>query len=211
MALITLNNLSKSFHDRPVYSNATAGFAAGKITGLVGPNGSGKSLLFRMLCGFVIPDSGEISVDPKYLSPKRDFPEKFGIIIDRPGFLNHLTGLENLELLAKIRGVIGRKEIAGLMAGFGLDPELKQKVRHYSLGMRQKLALIQAFMEDPEVLILDEPFNALDADSVADVKQRIIDFNKNGGTVIFTSHNSADIDELAHEVYEVRDAALIKR
>jgi ABC-2 type transport system ATP-binding protein len=164
-----------------------------------------------MMCGFVAPDDGEIWVDPQYLSPRRDYPDRFGIIIDRPGFVPHLSGLANMELLASIRRRIGREEITRFMSDFGLDPTLKQRVRHYSLGMRQKLALVQAFMESPDVLILDEPFNALDADSVTGVREQITRFHKAGGTVIFTSHNQADIETLADSVVEVRDGELHKR
>jgi ABC-2 type transport system ATP-binding protein len=209
--IIRLSSVSKSFHGRPIYSSASATFESGSITGVVGPNGSGKSLLFRMMCGFVTPDEGEIWVDPRYLPPKRDYPDRFGIIIDRPGFVQHLSGLANMELLANIRRRIGREEIIRFMADFGLDPTLKQKVRHYSLGMRQKLALVQAFMESPDVVILDEPFNALDADSVAHVREQIAQFHQRGGTVIFTSHNAVDIDTLADSVVEVRDGELHRR
>ena len=208
MQIIKVTSVSKSFRGREILSAATASFDKGSITALVGANGSGKSLLFRMICGFVTPDSGEIWVDPIYLSKGRDYPEKFGISIDRPGFIAHLTGFANLEMLANIRRTIGESEITQIMLDFGLDPKLKQKVRHYSLGMKQKLALAQAFMESPEVLILDEPFNGLDEESVETVRNRILAFNQNGGTVIFTSHNSEDVRQLASKVYAIRNGTL---
>jgi ABC-2 type transport system ATP-binding protein len=208
MQIIKVTSVSKSFRGREVLTSANASFDKGSITALVGANGSGKSLLFRMICGFVTPDSGEIWVDPSYLSKGRDYPEKFGISIDRPGFIAHLTGFANLEMLANIRRTIGASEITQIMLDFGLDPKLKQKVRHYSLGMKQKLALAQAFMESPEVLILDEPFNALDEESVETVRNRIRVFNQNGGTVIFTSHNSDDVRQLASKVYGLRNGCL---
>ena len=164
-----------------------------------------------MICGFARPDRGEIWVNPKYLSQNRDYPERFGIIIDKPGFLPSFTGLANLEALAAIRKEISRDQITATMRIFGLDPNLKQKVRHYSLGMKQKLALIQAFMENPEVLLLDEPFNALDSDSVVELRSRLLEFRNAGGTVIFTSHNEADVEALADEIYELRNGQLLKR
>ncbi|MEO0025116.1 MAG: hypothetical protein RL196_1557 [Actinomycetota bacterium] len=208
MQIIKVTSISKSFRGSEIFASATASFDKGSITAVVGANGSGKSLLFRMICGFVTPDSGQIWVDPTFLSKGRDYPEKFGISIDRPGFIAHLTGFENLEMLANIRRAIGVAEITQIMLDFGLDPKLKQKVRHYSLGMKQKLALAQAFMESPEVLILDEPFNGLDEESVENVRKRILDFNQNGGTVIFTSHNSEDVRQLASMVYVVRNGTL---
>jgi ABC-2 type transport system ATP-binding protein len=209
MQAIKINGIYKSFKGREVLTNASATFEVGKITAVVGVNGSGKSLLFRILCGFTKPDNGEVQIAKEYMSKGRDFPEHFGVIIDRPGFVSNLTGFENLKLLAKLRNVIGDLEIAKTMQGFGLDPSLKQKVRHYSLGMRQKLALSQAFMEDPRVLVLDEPFNALDIESVQMVRERLLAFKESGGTVIFTSHNEADVSALADRVLELRNGELL--
>lgn len=208
MEVIRLTSVSKAFHGRPIYSSATATFESGKITAIVGPNGSGKSLLFRMICGLVRPDEGNVWVEPAYLSGGRDFPDRFGIIIDRPGFIEHRSGLANLQELARIRKRISEPEISASMERFGLDPSLKQRVRHYSLGMRQRLALAQAFMESPEVLILDEPFNALDAEMVIKVQRELRDFRDNGGTVIFASHNQSDVDHLADCTLEVRGERL---
>jgi ABC-2 type transport system ATP-binding protein len=209
MQAITIDGIHKSFKGREILTNACAIFEAGKITAVIGVNGSGKSLLFRILCGFTKPDSGEVKIAQEYMSKRRDFPEHFGVIIDRPGFVANLTGFENLKLLAKIRNVIGEMEISETMQSFGLDPSLKQKVRHYSLGMRQKLALSQAFMEAPRVLVLDEPFNALDVESVQIVRKKLLDFKQSGGTVIFTSHNEADVSALADQVFELRNGELV--
>jgi ABC-2 type transport system ATP-binding protein len=209
MQAITIDGIHKSFKGREILTNACAIFEAGKITAVIGVNGSGKSLLFRILCGFTKPDSGQVKIAQEYMSKRRDFPEHFGVIIDRPGFVANLTGFENLKILAKIRNVIGEREISETMQSFGLDPSLKQKVRHYSLGMRQKLALSQAFMEAPRVLVLDEPFNALDVESVQIVRKKLLDFKQSGGTVIFTSHNEADVSALADQVFELRNGELV--
>ncbi|MFT4229795.1 MAG: ABC transporter ATP-binding protein [Microbacterium sp.] len=205
MNVITAEAVAKSFRGRPLYTDATFTIPAGTITGVAGPNGSGKSVLFRLLCGFDRPDRGTITIEPRYLSARRTFPERFGVLIDRPGYIGGATGLENLLALARIRRVIDEEKVTQTMSRLGLDPSLTQKVRHYSLGMKQKLALAQAIMEDPEVLLLDEPFNALDEDSVAVVKDLIRDFHAAGGTLVFTSHNPADIPELATRVLTIGD------
>lgn len=210
MNVISITDVTKSFHGRALYSKASATFPERRVTALVGPNGSGKSVLFRMICGFLQPDSGEVWIDPRFLPKGRDYPAQFGIIIDRPGFVPHLTGYGNLELLARIRKVISRGEIEASLRRFGLDPELRQQVKHYSLGMRQKLALAQAFMESPEVVLLDEPFNALDEDSVSVVRAVIRDFQAAGGTVVFTSHNPEDVAALADGVIRLNEGKLVQ-
>lgn len=197
MPVIEADGVTKSFRGRTLYRDVSFEIPEGVITSLAGPNGSGKSVLFRLMCGFAAPDQGTVAIAPKYLSKGRTFPEKFGVIIDRPGYLAGKTGLQNLQHLARIRGVIGDKKIKSTMEQMGLDPALKQKVRHYSMGMKQKLALTQAMMEDPDVLVLDEPFNALDSDSAKSIKQHIRQLNQAGVTVVFTSHNPEDVDELA--------------
>ncbi|MFT4051187.1 MAG: ABC transporter ATP-binding protein [Microbacterium sp.] len=195
--MIEVEQMSKSYRGRFLYKDASFTIEKGQVTAVSGPNGSGKSVLFRLLCGFLAPDSGVVRIDPAYLSKGRDFPERFGVVIDRPAYLAGKTGMDNLRELAAIRGVISDDDIRSTMRRVGLDPELRQKVRHYSLGMKQKLALAQAFMENPDVLILDEPFNALDADSALCVKEIIRELNAAGVTVVFTSHNATDVDDLA--------------
>lgn len=209
MAVITVRGVSKSYKGRDLYRNVNFDINEGSITSVAGPNGTGKSVLFRLLCGFLAPDSGTITIDPRYMSGRRSFPERFGVIIDRPAYLAGKTGLANLQDLAAIRGQIGDDKIKETMQRVGLDPELTQKVRHYSLGMKQKLALAQAMMEDPEVLILDEPFNALDADSVDGLRRIFQDLNQRGATIVFTSHNQEDIDHLAtHRLEIARETVL---
>lgn len=137
-------------------------FKEGRIYGIVGNNGSGKTVLMKCICGFLIPDSGEITVNYKRIGKDMDFPPDTGIIIETPGFLPNLTGMRNLELLASLRKKIDKKAVAEAIRAVGLDPEMKKPVSKYSLGMRQRLGIAQALMEDPSLLILDEPFNGLD-------------------------------------------------
>lgn len=208
--VINLSGVSKAYKGVSLYENATATFPAGQITALAGPNGSGKSVLLRMICGFVRPDAGTVTIDESYMSQGRDFPEKFGIIIDRPAFLPQLNGFENLQELAAIRGVITSEKIHQTMRQLGLDPENTTRVARYSLGMKQKLAIAQAVMEDQEVLVLDEPFNALDRAAVENVRALLVEHRRSGGTVIFTSHNSEDIRLLAEEIYHVEGGGLTR-
>ncbi len=208
--VITLSEVSKAYKGVSLYENATATFPAGQITALAGPNGSGKSVLLRMMCGFVRPDAGTVTIDESYMSPGRGFPEKFGVIIDRPAFLPQLNGFENLQELAAIRGVITAEKIRRTMRRLGLDPENRTRVARYSLGMKQKLAIVQAIMEDQEVLVLDEPFNALDRAAVENVRTLLAEHRRAGGTVVFTSHNPEDITLLAEEIYHVEGGGLTR-
>jgi ABC-2 type transport system ATP-binding protein len=208
VSVIQLENIGKRFRGRPVLDGVDLTVERGDCVAVQGPNGSGKSVLFKIICGFLKPDSGTVSIDPRYLSPRRTFPQEFGVIIDRPGYLAHRTGRENLQALAAIRGLIGDQEIDTAMELVGLDPYLSQRVGHYSLGMKQKLALAQAFMEGQTVLLLDEPFNALDESSVAQVSALLESFLEEGRTIVFTSHQQADIDRLARQRYRLDAARL---
>lgn len=208
MSVVQLENITKSFKGTTLFENVHATFEPGKIYGIVGHNGSGKSVLFKLICGFMVPDSGQVTIDPRYLSKNRTFPENFGVIIDRPGYLPQKSGFSNLRDLAKIRGIISDEQIRAAMERVGLSPDTKQAVRNYSLGMKQKLALAQAIMEEPQVLLLDEPFNALDADSVNAVRDLLSSYRSEGRTIIFTSHNREDMGLLADHIYRIRANSL---
>ena len=166
MSLISIKDVSKSFKGNTLFENVNLDIENGKIYGFVGPNGSGKSVLFKMICGFIFPDKGAITIQGSEIGKVKRFPENFGVIIDRPGYIANKTGFQNLKELSLIRGTIGDEQIAETMEMVGLDAHSTQKAKNYSLGMKQKLAICQAIMEKQEVLILDEPFNALDIDSV---------------------------------------------
>lgn len=203
MSLIEVKNVQKSYKGLTIFQDIDLTIEKGKIYGIVGPNGSGKSVLFKLICGFVRPDHGEILIEGEYLHKDITFPKNFGIIIDRPGYLGNKTGFENLKSLAMIQNKIDDEQIIKTMNLVGLQPTAEQKVRKYSLGMKQKLALAQAFMENQEVLILDEPFNALDFESVKKLRSLLLNFKKEGKTIIMTSHNQEDIDLLCDEVYRI--------
>jgi ABC-2 type transport system ATP-binding protein len=193
-----------------LYADASMTLERGRTYALTGHNGSGKSVLLKLICGFMTPDSGEVWVDPVYLSPRRTFPDRFGITIDGPAYLPGRTGVENLVDLARIRRRIGRAEIRATMERVGLDPDIRQKVRHYSMGMKQKLSLAQALMEQPDVLLLDEPFNALDAESVVRVKEVLREEQARGTTILFTSHSRDDVSDLTDLVYGVQERQIVR-
>lgn len=210
MSYIEINQVSKSFKGVTIFENLNLRVEKGKIYGIIGHNGSGKSVLFKLICGFIFPESGKIIVDGEELGTNKRFPNSFGIIIDRPGYIAGKTGFENLKALATIENKISDDKIKQVMEMVGLQPEAKQKVKNYSLGMKQKLAIAQAIMEDQQTLILDEPFNALDIDSVENIRRLLQKFREEGRTIILTSHNQEDINLLCDEVYRISNFKLEK-
>ena len=201
--VIRVMDVSKSFGEETVLHHISYDFKEGRIYGIVGNNGSGKTVLMKCICGFLIPDSGEITVNYKRIGKDMDFPPDTGIIIETPGFLPNLTGMRNLELLASLRKKIDKKAVAQAIREVGLDPEMKKPVSKYSLGMRQRLGIAQAIMEEPSLLILDEPFNGLDRTGTAQMRQLIRELREQGRTILLASHNQADIDELCDTVCEM--------
>ncbi|MFO2550405.1 ABC transporter ATP-binding protein [Alicyclobacillus cycloheptanicus] len=180
----------------------------GKIVGLVGPNGSGKTMLFRIIAGLVKPTSGQVSLFGETLHQTISFPRSVGIILEKPGFLEEYSGFNNLKFLADIQKKIGVEQIKEAMTQVGLDPEDKRKVSAYSLGMKQKLAIAQAIMEEPELILLDEPMNGLDETSVKVVYELISNQQSRGATILLTSHNKEDIETLCDEVYKIRSGKI---
>src|SRR5699024_5889486 len=164
--MIRVEHVEKEFNKELVLKDVTHDFEAGKIHGIVGNNGSGKTVLFKCICGFLTPDRGKIWVDYEQVGVDVDFPGDLGAIIETPGFLGNLTGFKNLKLLANLRRRIGNQKIREAIRRVGLDPDLKKPVGKYSLGMRQRLGIAQAIMEEPACLVLDEPFNGLDKNGV---------------------------------------------
>ncbi|NLI89739.1 MAG: ATP-binding cassette domain-containing protein [Epulopiscium sp.] len=205
MNIIKLSNVSKSFKDICIFENLDIEFNQGEIHGIIGPNGCGKSVLFKLICGFMLPDKGNIYIDGVELNRDNRFPTNFGAIIDRPGYIDDISGFDNLKHLASIQNKIDDQKIEATMNLLGLNPKSETKVKNYSLGMKQKLAICQAIMEDQSVLILDEPFNALDFDSVGKVRHLLKDFKQEGKTILLTSHNKEDIDAVCDKVYRINN------
>lgn len=205
---IEVRGVNKSFGDEHVLKDVTHSFEKGKIHGIVGNNGSGKTVLMKCVCGFLRPDTGEIFVNHKQVGRETDFPEDIGIIIETPGFLPHLSGFQNLKILASLQKKANDHTIRAVLEQVGLDPTLKKPVGKYSLGMRQRLGFAQALMEDPGLLILDEPLNGLDKHGAKHIRGVIKGLREEGKTVILASHNQVDIDELCDTVCEMDGGVL---
>jgi ABC-2 type transport system ATP-binding protein len=200
---VTLNGVCKSFRGDEVLHDITTDFPAGRIHGVVGNNGSGKTVLFKCICGFLIPEKGEVVVDGLRIGSDVDFPPSVGALIESPGFLPRASGLTNLRLLASLRARISDDDIRAAMERVGLDGGMKKIVGHYSLGMKQRLGIAQATMENPNLLILDEPFNGLDKRGVSEMRDLIASMRGSERTIILASHNSVDIDTLCDTVSEM--------
>lgn len=205
---ISVQHVYKDFGEEHILKDVHHDFEAGKIHGIVGNNGSGKTVLFKCICGFLLPTKGKILVDYEQVGRDMDFPADMGIIIETPGFLPTLTGMKNLQLLASLKKKIGNKEIRETIRKVGLDPDLKKHVAKYSLGMRQRLGIAQAIMEDPSLLILDEPLNGLDKQGVRDMRELIKGLQSKGKTILLASHNAGDIEELCDTVCDM-DAGVL--
>lgn len=206
--VIEVCGVNKYFGEEHVLKDVSHTFEKGKIHGIVGNNGSGKTVLMKCVCGFLKPDSGVIYVNHKQVGKETDFPEDIGIIIETPGFLPHLSGTQNLKILASLQKKANALTIRTVLEQVGLDPDMKKPVGKYSLGMRQRLGFAQALMEDPSLLILDEPLNGLDKHGVVHIRNVIKGLRAEGKTVILASHNQVDIDELCDTVCEM-DAGVL--
>lgn len=200
---IELYDLGKTFGQDVVLKEVNRNFEAGKIHGIVGNNGSGKTVMFKLICGFLQPTTGKVIVQGKQIGRDADFPEDLGLIIETPGFLPQLSGIRNLEILASLKKKIGLKEAANAIRRVGLDPMSTKPVGKYSLGMRQRLGIAQAIMEEPGLLILDEPMNGLDKNGVAEMRALFRSLATDGRTILLASHNIADIDTLCDTVCEM--------
>ena len=200
---VSVQDLYKSFGEDEVLKGVTRDFEEGKIHGIVGNNGSGKTVLMKCICGFLRPTRGKVLVRYREVGKDMDFPENMGIIIETPGFLPGLTGMKNLRLLASLQKTAGNETIADAIRRVGLDPALKKPVGKYSLGMRQRLGIAQAIMENPSLLILDEPLNGLDKHGVQEMRALIKGLRDEGKTILLASHNQGDIDELCDTVCEM--------
>ena len=201
--VIRVEGVYKRFGTDTVLKDVSRSFERGRIHGIVGNNGSGKTVLMKCICGFLIPDSGSITVNGERVGVDVDFPRDMGLIIETPGFLPNMTGVKNLEILASLNKKIGLEQIAAAIRRVGLDPLMKKPVGKYSLGMRQRLGIAQAIMENPSLLILDEPLNGLDKHGVREMRQLIKGLKEQGKTILLASHNQGDIDELCDTVCEM--------
>ena len=208
--MIQIENVTKKFGEAVVLDEINMELQPGNIYGLVGRNGSGKTMLMKCICGFVLPTSGTIHVNGKIVGKEIDIPDDIGIIIENPGFLPNYSGFKNLQLLAMIRNKIGKAQIKEAIRRVGLDPESKKHVGKYSLGMRQRLGLAQALMEDPSILLLDEPMNGLDNEGAEEIRKLILDLKQNGKLIIIASHTREDINLLCDKVFYMDHGKIIQ-
>lgn len=202
-SFIQVNDIVLRFKKDILLDHVSYQCEQGKIHGIVGRNGNGKTLLMKCICGFIRPNEGHIYVRDKEIGKDIDFTPDTGIIIETPGFIPYYSGYRNLKVLAAINNHISRKDIENAMYQVGLDPTMKKRVATYSLGMRQRLGIAQAIMEDPSLIILDEPFNGLDKHGVEEMREYFLSLKKKGKTILLTSHNTEDIEYLCDTVVEM--------
>jgi len=207
--LIQIEHLTKKFGEAEVLHDISMTLEAGRIYGLVGRNGSGKTMLLKHMLGFVRPTSGKVVIDGKEIGKDIDMPQNVGAIIENPGFLPEYSGFKNLKFLAMIRGKIKDEEIKDAIRLVGLDPDSKKHVGKYSLGMRQRLGLAQALMENPDILLLDEPLSGLDNDGVAEMHQLLLSQKEQGKLIVLASHSKEDIAVLCDEVFRFDKGKMI--
>lgn len=198
--IVKLEGVSLKIKDAVILNDINLSINKGYIYGLVGRNGSGKTMLMKCICGFIPVTEGKITVNNKVVGKNNRFAENIGFIIETPGFIRNYNAYNNLKILASINSKIDKKKIKDTIALVGLDPDSKKKVGKFSLGMNQRLALAQAIMENPELLILDEPFNGLDNEGVIHIRKLLLELKEQGKTIIIASHTKEDIDILCDKV-----------
>lgn len=200
---IIITNLSKEIHGSTVLKDVSMTLESGTVYGLLGRNGSGKTMLMRAICGLIRPTKGTIEIDGKVIGKDLSFPQSVGMILETPVFLLDKTGYENLRLLASIRGEISSREIKAALERVGLDAEDQRKVKKYSLGMRQRLGIACAIMEQPELLLLDEPFNGLDESGCQLVQDIILEQRGRGCLILLACHDRSELETLSDHIYRV--------
>ncbi|HGS0724590.1 TPA: ABC transporter ATP-binding protein, partial [Streptococcus pneumoniae] len=203
---IILKNIELKLKKTCVFQNLNFSCKQGEIIGITGANGSGKSVLFKLIAGLYSPSYGEVLINGENIVPERKIPANLGALIEEPGFINYYSGFKNLQYLASIRGVVGNQEINDTLKIVGLYEQKDQKVKTYSLGMRKKLGIAQAIMENPSILLLDEPMNALDKSSVENMRTLFRKLSsEKGTTILIASHSEEDIRILCDKVYAIED------
>ena len=210
MVMISVEHVSLTIGTAQILRDVSAQFEEGQIHGIVGRNGSGKTMLMKCICGFIRPDSGKIFVDGKQVGRDVDFPPDLGLLIETPGFVPYYSGLKNLELLAAINRRVSKEWLNACMEQIGLGDAKNKRVSKYSMGMRQRLGIAQAVMENPRLLILDEPLNGLDEQGVEDIRALLLELRGQGKTILLSSHNREDIDLLCDSVCKMAGGVLTR-
>ena len=206
--IIELKSVSKIIRKIEVIKDVSLSMESGKVYGLKGVNGSGKTMLMRLISGLIRPTSGTIRIDGKMLGKDISFPSDIGILIENPAFLDNYTGMENLELLAEIHKKVSDHRITEVLSQVGLDPQDKRKYKQYSLGMKQRLGIAGAVLEHPQVLLIDEPTNALDTTGVEMVKKIIMEERNRGALIVLACHDFAILNEVSDELFFVEEGKI---
>ncbi len=208
---VEVKNYSKVIKGIAVLKDINVRFEQGIVYGLQGKNGSGKTMLMRAICGLIRPTEGSVIIDGKVLGKDMSFPESIGVLIENPSFLANCTGYENLEILASIQKKIGKEEIEETLRAVGLEPSDKRKYKKYSLGMKQKLGIAAAVMEHPDIIILDEPINAIDEEGVGLVEDILENERKRGAVIIIACHDKEEMERLADEIICIEDGKIAEK
>jgi len=208
MGIIKLADITKKYRNNLLYKNINLSVEKGETIGIIGANGSGKSVLFKLITGLEQPDSGEVIVNNDRIGIDRDFPDNVGILVNQPGYIEYYSGFKNLKLLAGIKNIINDEDIKKYMRRVGLDPTDKTMVKNYSTGMKQKLGIAQAIMENQEIILLDEPFNALDFQTNRDIMNLLYTLKSEGKTLILTSHQHEYLDKICSKMYIIANNQL---
>lgn len=206
---IIIKDFTKKLSHNYVLNDINLELVSGKIYGFVGKNGSGKTMLMRAICGLILPTTGHVEIDGKILGKDISFPNNVGALIENPGFISSYSGFKNLKVLAQIKNKISNDKIIEALKDVGLEPNDKKSFRKYSLGMKQKLGIAAAIMEEPELLILDEPFNGLDEDSVDKVRNLILKRKSENNIIILSCHDSQEIEKLCDEIVEIKTGKIV--
>lgn len=207
--MIEIKNVSKTIDKQQVLKDINLTLEDGKTYAIIGHNGSGKSMLLRLICGLISPDTGSVLINKEELKNNIN-KYNFGVLIEKPKFLNNLTGFENLEILASINNKINSNDIDQILKSVDLYDEKDKKYRNYSLGMKQKLGIAQALMENPDIILLDEPFSALDKQSTKKIRELILKLKKQDKLIIIATHSKEDVNLLCDEVLEMESGMIEK-
>ena len=206
--VVRLEDYCKSFKRAEVLKNINLTLESGKVIGLKGKNGSGKTMLMRAISGLILPTSGKVYINDKELGRQISFPPSIGILIENPSFISNYTGFKNLKILASIQNRISDDEIRDAIRKVGLDPDDKRTFKKYSLGMKQRLGIAAAIMERPDIVILDEPINALDEAGAGLIKGLLDELKANGSLIIIACHDTEELNYLSDEIYEIYDGEI---
>lgn len=205
---IEFKKVTKSIKKNTVINNVSLIIESGKITGLQGINGSGKTMMMRLIGGLIKATDGDVIIDGKIIGKDIDFPESLGMMLENPAFLNSYEGFHNLKLLADINGIISDSDIYESINRVGLDDAKNKKYKKYSLGMKQRLGIAAAVMESPDIILLDEPTNSLDADGVEMVKRIVKEEKARGATIVISCHDATVLNEISDVIYTIESGKI---